>query len=63
MKDAWTPDRVKKLRRAFGDTQEAFAHRLGVSFVSVNHWENGRAISPMGRMLLESLERAAPKKK
>ena len=31
---------IKKLRKSLGLTQEAFADRLGVSFTSVNRWEN-----------------------
>lgn len=34
--------RVRALRLANGLTQEELAHRLGVSFVSVNRWENER---------------------
>jgi len=31
-------------RRVLGVTQEAFAGILGVSFVTVNRWENGHAV-------------------
>jgi putative transcriptional regulator len=33
---------VKQLRKELLLTQTEFAKRLGVSFVSVNRWENGR---------------------
>lgn len=34
---------VRKLRRKLGLTQEKFAAKLGVSFATLNRWENGRA--------------------
>lgn len=34
--------KLKEVRRKLGLTQEALAHRLGVSFTSVNRWENGQ---------------------
>lgn len=64
------PARIKALRARLGLTQTALADRLGVSFVSVNRWENGQTRptalawrrileleGPPGRMLRE--ERAA----
>jgi putative transcriptional regulator len=33
---------IKTLRKALGITQEAFAKCIGVSFTSVNRWENGQ---------------------
>jgi putative transcriptional regulator len=36
------PVLIKALREKFGLTQEEFARRLGVSFASVNRWENGQ---------------------
>ena len=36
------PDRVKARRTDLGLSQTAFAERLGVSFATVNRWENGR---------------------
>ncbi|GAB6187532.1 helix-turn-helix domain-containing protein [Thermopirellula anaerolimosa] len=33
---------VKELRQRLGLTQEQFAQRVGVTFGSVNHWENGK---------------------
>ncbi len=36
------PDRIKQFRAARGLTQQALADRLGVSFASVNRWENGQ---------------------
>jgi len=36
------PNLIKELRGRLGLTQEQFAHRVGVTFSSVNHWENGK---------------------
>ena len=36
------PALVKRLRQRLGLTQEQFAHELGVTFSTVNQWENGR---------------------
>ena len=40
----WTPDRIKALRRSAGMTQEDMAHELGVTFATMNRWENGHSI-------------------
>ncbi|OGB95392.1 MAG: hypothetical protein A3H39_11465, partial [candidate division NC10 bacterium RIFCSPLOWO2_02_FULL_66_22] len=37
------PDRIKRLRGSLGLTQQALAQSLGVSFATVNRWENGQA--------------------
>ncbi len=54
-----TPKRIRAIRDAAGLTQEAFAHLLGVSFVSMNRWEGGHS-SPTGaaRSILEALDQA-----
>ena len=36
------PELVLAIRRETGDSQEALARRLGVSFATVNAWERGR---------------------
>lgn len=36
------PELVKKIRRQLGISQEELAHELGVSFTTVNRWENGK---------------------
>lgn len=36
----WTGERIKKLRKRLRMTQVDFAAKLGVSFASVNRWEN-----------------------
>lgn len=39
---------VRELRKRLGLTQEKFAARLGVTFPTINRWENGRVKpSPM----------------
>lgn len=37
------PERIKGLRAELGLTQQVLADRLGVSFATVNRWENGQA--------------------
>ncbi len=34
--------RIKFIRQQLGLSQEELAHKLGVSFTSVNRWENGQ---------------------
>jgi putative transcriptional regulator len=36
------PKLVKELRERLGLTQEQFAQKVGVTYGSVNHWENGK---------------------
>lgn len=38
------PETVKKVRRQLALSQEELAHALGVSFATVNRWENGRTV-------------------
>lgn len=54
-----TPQRIRAMRAALGLSQEKFAALLGITFVSVNKWENG-ASSPTGlsQILLALLENA-----
>ena len=40
----WNPTTIRSLAVAYGDTQEAFAQRLGCSFPTVNRWLNGHTI-------------------
>lgn len=50
---------IKSIRRDLGLTQQAFASLIGLSFVSVNKWENGGS-NPTGlsAVLLELLASA-----
>ncbi len=36
------PEKVKEVRRQLGISQEELAHALGVSFATINRWENGK---------------------
>ncbi len=38
------PDTVKDVRRQLALSQEELAHALGVSFATVNRWENGKTV-------------------
>jgi DNA-binding transcriptional regulator YiaG len=37
-------DSVRLVRRQLGLSQEALAHELGVSFATINRWENGKTV-------------------
>jgi len=50
---------VRELRERTGLTQEKFAARLGVTFPTINRWENGRARpSPLAMQKIEELLRS-----
>ena len=50
---------VRKLRERTGLTQEKFAAKLGVTFPTINRWENGRAKpSPLAMQRIEELLRS-----
>ena len=51
------PALVKGLRERLGLTQEQFAHEVGVTFSTVNQWENGRR-RPQPFLLKRLLEMA-----
>jgi DNA-binding transcriptional regulator YiaG len=52
------PQLVHELRSRTGLTQEQFAARLGVTFPTINRWENGRAKpSPLAFRQIEALAR------
>lgn len=38
------PELVKDVRRQLGISQEDLAHELGVSFATINRWENGKTM-------------------
>ena len=47
---------VRELRSITGLTQEKFAAKLGVTFPTINRWENGRAKpSPLAMKQIEDL--------
>jgi putative transcriptional regulator len=50
------PRFVREIRKRTGLTQEKFAARLGVTFPTINRWENGRARpSPLALQKIEEL--------
>jgi putative transcriptional regulator len=52
------PRFVREIRKRTGLTQEKFAARLGVTFPTINRWENGRARpSPLAMQKIEELLR------
>ena len=56
MKHEDMPRILKTIRKTLSLTQEQLAQRLGVSFVTVNGWENGkRKPSPLARRQIEQL--------
>ncbi|HOI56454.1 MAG TPA: helix-turn-helix transcriptional regulator [Phycisphaerae bacterium] len=53
---------VRELRDRLGLSQEKFAAKLGVSFPSVNRWENGKAKpSPLAVQQIKDLLRGMGK--
>ncbi len=42
MTDPDIPALIKELRERLGLTQEQFAQKVGVTYSTVNHWENGK---------------------
>jgi transcriptional regulator with XRE-family HTH domain len=53
---------VRELRERTGLTQEKFAAKLGVTYPTINRWENGRAKpSPLALQKIEELLRSMGK--
>lgn len=53
------PTLIRELRTRTGLTQEKFAAKLGVTFPTINRWENGRAKpSPLAMQKIEELLRS-----
>ena len=49
---------VREIRERLGLTQEKFAARLGVTFPTINRWENGKAKpSPLALLRIKDLLR------
>lgn len=47
---------IRELRLANGLTQEQFAFKLGVTYSSINRWENGRSkLSPLAMQKVEEM--------
>ncbi|MFH1011829.1 MAG: helix-turn-helix domain-containing protein [bacterium] len=52
------PNRIRELRLSLNLTQENFAHEIGVTFATVNRWENGRTTpNKVAQKVLHQLER------
>ena len=50
---------IRKLRGKLGMTQEKFAAKIGVTFSTVNRWENGKSSpSPLALKRVEAQRRA-----
>lgn len=53
------PSLIRELRKRTGLTQEKFAAKLGVTYPTINRWENGRAKpSPLATQKIEELLRS-----
>ena len=54
----WTPDRIKALRRRYGEKQDEFCKRFRVSMGALRIWEQGQG-EPSGpvTVILDELER------
>ena len=53
---SWDADLIRELRQQLGLSQEKLAAKLGVSFRTVNRWENRRAVpSALATKQIESL--------
>lgn len=62
MKDKDIPKIVKKLRITLGITQEQFAAKIGVTFSTINRWENGKGKpSPLAMKQIEELRKKLQK--
>lgn len=49
-------DLIFELRQQLGLTQEQFAARLGVTYITINRWENRKSKpSPIARKLLRGM--------
>jgi len=44
MRNENIPALIRELRQRLDLTQEQFAQRVGVTYSTVNHWENGKRI-------------------
>lgn len=56
-RDQYDSGRIRRLRERLGLTQQQLADRLGVSFATLNRWENGHSSpSALGQAKLRELE-------
>ena len=62
MKDKDIPKVAKRLRTTMGLTQEQFAAKVGVTFSTVNRWENNKGKpSPLAMKQIEELRKEIQK--
>ncbi len=62
--DDFDGNRIKQLREDLSMTQENFAHEIGVTFATVNRWENNRTTpNKVAQKVLLLLERKLRKMK
>ena len=58
------PKMIRNSRAALGLTQEQFAAKIGVTFSTVNRWENNKAKpSPLALQRIEELQNELKQKK
>ena len=56
--------KIKELRTALGLTQEQFAAKVGVTYSTVNRWENNKGKpSPLAMLRIEELQKKLKRKK
>lgn len=62
--DEFNNERIRKLRMELNMTQESFAHEIGVTFATVNRWENGRTTpNKVAQKVLRLMEKRLRKMK
>jgi putative transcriptional regulator len=62
--DEFNNERIRKLRLELNMTQESFAHEIGVTFATVNRWENGRTTpNKVAQKVLRLMEKKLRKMK
>ncbi len=62
--DEFTNERIRQLRTELNMTQESFAHEIGVTFATVNRWENGRTTpNKVAQKVLRLMEKKLRKMK
>lgn len=60
MMNTYPPERIRAIRARLRLTQEEFAHQIGVTFSTVNRWENKKTTpSRACQKLIDILEKRA----
>jgi transcriptional regulator with XRE-family HTH domain len=58
------PEMIRGLRVDLGLTQEQFAAKVGVTYTTVNRWENSKGQpSPLAMLRIEGLQKKLARKK